>query len=52
MTKHEIWAQTVGRETSGRRHLGARAFGRSVIWARGHLGARAFGRERVQGHLA
>ena len=36
---------TFGRETSGRRHLGARTFGRGVIWARGHLGAVPFGRE-------
>ena len=29
-----------GRETSGRRRLGARTFGRCVIWARGHSGAK------------
>ena len=34
-----------GRETSGCRHLGARTFGRGVIWAQGHLGAVPFGRE-------
>ena len=36
---------TFGRETCGRRHLGARTFGRGVIWARGHLGTVPFGRE-------
>ena len=36
---------TFGRETSGRRHVGARAFGRSAIWALGHLDAVPFRRE-------
>ena len=45
--KHEIWAQTSGRETSGRRHLGARAFGRNAIRARGHLGVVSFGRKGI-----
>ena len=31
----------------GTQHLGARAFGRGVIWARGHLGAVAFGRKDI-----
>ena len=31
---------TFGRETSGRRHLGARTFRPSVIRAQGHLGVK------------
>ena len=34
---------TFGRETFGRRHLGARKFGREDIWARCHMGARTHG---------